>query len=183
MRERLEKEGIFLSFLFIDSRGSIDKVRIYIDSSGRKSGAAFPGVQTGALLLALLVAFPLAAEATGGPAAVGRREATPRADGYVPAPTPLLSPSPKPAPPPAIVQLPPAIMVPAAQKAAPPAPVPPSLVAPASEKLPDRVFSPVDVDRLVNTSQWDDPDDADRDGFFDTASEEVGRARTAISPG
>ena len=53
----------------------------------------------------------------------------------------------------------------------------PSLVAPASEKAPDRVISAVEVDRQVNTTLDDDPDEGDRDGFFETASEEVEKGK------
>jgi len=147
------------------------------------------GVQAGALLLAMLAAFPFIAGATdAAPVRPQAAVTAPRAAGFVvaqapvgqapaAAPTPLLTQSPPPAPPPAIIQLPTTLPAPAAQKAAPPGPAHPSLVAPASEKAPDRVISAVEVDRQVNTGQTDDPEDGDRDGFFDTASEEVEKGK------
>jgi len=149
----------------------------------------FLGVQAGALLLAMLAAFPFIAGATdAAPVRPQAAVTAPRAAGFVvaqapvgqapaAAPTPLLTQSPPPAPPPAIIQLPTPLPAPAAQKAAPPGPAHPSLVAPASEKAPDRVISAVEVDRQVNTGQTDDPEDGDRDGFFDTASEEVEKGK------
>jgi len=137
----------------------------------------------------MLAAFPFIAGATdAAPVRPQAAVTAPRAAGFVvaqapvgqapaAAPTPLLTQSPPPAPPPAIIQLPTTLPAPAAQKAAPPGPAHPSLVAPASEKAPDRVISAVEVDRQVNTGQTDDPEDGDRDGFFDTASEEVEKGK------
>ncbi len=145
----------------------------------------FLGVQAGALLLAVLISVPSIAGATDAspvrPPAAAETAARPGglvlAQAPVAVPTPLLVKPLPPAPPPAIVQLPTAIPAPASPKAPPLGPVHPSLVAPASEKAPDRVISAVEVDRQVNTTLDDDPAEGDRDGFFETASEEVEKGK------
>ncbi len=144
----------------------------------------FSGVQAGTLLLAVLVAFPFIAGATdAAPVRPPAAEPAARPGGLafaqapVTTPTPLLTQPRPPAPPPAIVRLPTTIPAPAAQKAPPLGPVHPSLVAPASEKAPDRIISAVEVDRQVGTALDDDPEEGERDGFFDTASEEVEKGK------
>lgn len=52
-----------------------------------------------------------------------------------------------------------------------------SLAAPASAKASDTVVSAEEVDRRLSASGVDDPEEGVRDGFFDTASEEVEKGR------
>jgi len=144
----------------------------------------FSGVQAGALLLAILVAFPLAAGATepaaASPAAVetaSRAQALVLAQAPTAAQAPVLPQISALAQAPVVVQVPLITQTPAMQPTVPPGSAVPSLVAPASEKVPDRVISPVEVDRQVNTGLVDEPDEGDRDGFFDTASEEVEKGK------
>ncbi|MBE0603173.1 MAG: hypothetical protein IH611_06035, partial [Deltaproteobacteria bacterium] len=135
-------------------------------------------------MLAILVAFPLAAGATepasASPAAV---ETASHAQALVLAHAPAAAQAPVLPLVSVLIQAPVVVQVPLI--AQPPARQPtvpliygvPSLVAPASEKLADRVISPVEVDLQVNTGLVDEPEEGDRDGFFDTASEEVGKGK------
>lgn len=138
------------------------------------------GVQAGALLLAMLAAFPFNAGATD-PTAMRApvAETAPRAAEIVVAQVPVADPTPLPAQPApsAIVQLPTAVPAPAAQKAPLPGPAQPSLVPPAPEKAPDRIMSPAEVERQVTAGLDDDPDVGEGDGFFDTASKEVEKGK------
>ncbi len=162
--------------------------------------------RTGALLLALVAAFPLAAgavdTASARPAAAEAASPAPLS-GPVPRQAHVVAQAPVSPQAPALpqspvlpqvaspVQVPLTVQPPvsgqapsAAAQSSVPAHraalrkiVPPSLVAPAADKAPDRVISPVEVDRQVNTIDPDDPEDGVRDGFFDTASEEVEKGK------
>jgi len=135
-------------------------------------------------MLAILVAFPLAAGATepasANPAAVetaSRAQALVLAQAPAAAQAPILPQISAFTQAPVVVQVPLIAQTPAVQQTVPPGSPVPSLVAPASEKVPDRVISPVEVDRQVNTSLADEPEEGNRDGFFDTASEEVEKGK------
>lgn len=58
-----------------------------------------------------------------------------------------------------------------------------SLVVPPSEKAPDRVLSPGEVDRQVNTNLADDAEEQERDVFFANASREVEKGRNGVFAG
>ena len=137
---------------------------------GGKLNRRIVGAKVWALLLTLLFAFPFAAGAAD--------PASSRPASAEPVPTVAGPP----------VSLPAVVLAQGAvaAQASPnqPASLPEaSLVAPASEKASDRVISPVDVDLQVSTNLAEDPAEAERDDFFDTASEEVEKGKDGVFAG
>ena len=126
------------------------------------------GAQAGALLLAILVSLPAAAgaDATSARSAAGDALAS-AVSPYVPSQIAVPAPA---------VQVPMAPLTPP-RHALPLQPPHPSLVAPASEKVADRVLSPGDVDRQVSTNLSEEAAESDADDFFANASVEVEKGK------
>ncbi len=156
------------------------------------------GTPAVALLLALLVAVPFDAGATG-PASARRTPGEPALPvagpsdsphGNVPVPPPVSVHAPGPATAQNLVS----VLVPKMRQTVPVRTVRPpyrpgaqpldaSPVAPASEKETDRVISPVEVDIQVSANLAEEPAEGVRDEFFDTASEEVEKGRDGVFAG
>ncbi|MBP2689380.1 MAG: lytic transglycosylase [Deltaproteobacteria bacterium] len=164
MRNTLAAAGFLLLFASIPSFG--ETADTFMPSAGTE--VAFDGPRAGESpgFASAPTAVPPAAAAQGAPVAVSA------------APAPGIPPAQAPSVPEQNLPPPPA-PAPTASPSRPPAVPTVYFVAPPSEKSPDRVLSPGEVDLQVTKNLEDDPEDVEGMGeeFFATASMEVEKGR------